>query len=102
MLSGFADELLLVGEFVERESGAGFHGVCDFETMNDRQTEKREVSPGEKAVRGIPRIRTGLLGAEDIVVDVEIERLVGSCAGTGIGAHEHVGFAEITAERDLE
>ena len=102
MLSGFADELLLVGELAEGESGAGFHGVGDFKAMDDRQIEKWKVSPGEEAVRRIPRIRAGLLRAEDVVVDVEIERLVGSCAGTSVGAHEHVGFAEIAAESDLE
>ena len=77
MLSGLADELLLVGELAEGKSGAGLHGIGDFKAMDDRQLEEMEVSPGEKAVGRIPRIRAGLLGAEDVVVDVEIERLVG-------------------------
>ena len=37
--AGLADELLLVGEEIERESGAGFERVSDFELMNDGKFE---------------------------------------------------------------
>ncbi len=61
MRAGGADELLLIGEFVEGESGADFHGVRDFELMNDREMEEGKISPGKEAVGSIPRIRPGLL-----------------------------------------
>src|SRR5215469_11424190 len=63
--TGRADQRLLIGEFVEGESGAGFHRVGDFELVNDRQAEERHVSPGEEAVGGVPGIRAGLLCAQD-------------------------------------
>src|SRR6202140_2529426 len=70
--------------------------------MDDGKLEQREVSPGEEAVGSIPRIRAGLLRAEDGVVNVEIESLVAVGAGVGVGAHEHVSFAEVVAERNLQ
>ena len=66
------------------------------------QIEEREISPGQETVRSIPRIRSGLLRAEDVVVDVEVESLVGGGAGARVGAHQHVSFAKVVAESDLE
>ena len=81
--AGCADEFLLVVEEAERESGAGFDGVGDFEFVDDGEVEERKISPGEKAVGSVPGIRTGLLRAEDGVVDVEIESLIGAGAWSG-------------------
>ena len=59
--AGRSDELLLVGEQVEGEPGAGFEGVGDFELMDDRKLEERKVSPGEESVGSVPGIGTGLV-----------------------------------------
>ena len=100
--AGCAEELLLVGESAERESGAGFEGVGDFELVNDREIEEGKVSPGEEAVGGVPGIGTGFLRAEDRIVDAEVEDLIGAGTGASVGAHQHVAFAEVVAEGDLE
>ena len=100
--AGLADELLLVVEEAEGESGAGFHRVGEFELMDYGQLEEREISPGEEAVGSVPGIGAGLLGAEDRAVDVEVERLIGAGAGAGVGTHDHVAFAKAVAERNLE
>ena len=60
--AGRADELLLVVEQVEGESGAGFEGVGDFELMNDGELEERKVSPGEETVGSVPGIRARAAG----------------------------------------
>src|ERR1700758_927107 len=75
--SGGADELLLIGEFIEGESGARFDGIRDFHLMNDGQFEEGEISPRQEAVGCIPRIWTGQLRAKKIAVDVEVESLIG-------------------------
>ena len=97
LCAGFANELLLVGEEIERESGASFEGVGDFELMDDGKLEQRKVSPGEEAVGSVPGIGTRLLGTEDGVVNVEIQSLIAVGAGASVGAHEHVSFAEVVA-----
>src|SRR5579871_6915396 len=68
--AGRADELLLRVEQAEWESGAGFDRVGEFGFVEDRKLEKRNVSPGEKAIRSVPRIRPGLLAAENRIVHV--------------------------------
>ena len=70
--------------------------------MDDGKLEQREVSPGEEAVGSVPEIGARLLGTEDGVVNVEIESLIAVGAGAGVGAHEHVSFAEVVAERNLQ
>ena len=100
--AGCADEFLLVVKEAEGESGAGFEGVGDFEFVDDGEFEEGKISPGEKAVGSVPGIGAGLLRAEDGVVDVEIESLVGAGAGAGVGAHQHEAFAKVVAEADLE
>ena len=102
LCAGRADELLLIGEKIVWESGAGFCGVGDFELMDYGKFEQREISPGEKTVRSIPGIRAGLLRAEDGTVDIEVEGLIGAGAGASVGAHDHVGFAEVVAKSELE
>src|ERR1700724_109241 len=102
LCAGFANELLLVGEEIERESGAGFERVGDFELMDDGKLEQRKVSPGKESVGSVPEIGARLLGTEDGVVNVEIESLIAVGAGAGVGAHEHVSFAEVVAERNLQ
>src|SRR5579872_144334 len=100
--TGRADELLLVVEKAEGESGAGFEGVGDFELMNDGQLEEGQVSPGEEAVGSVPGKGAGLLRAEDGAVDVEIESLIGAGTRAGVGAHERVIFTEVVTEGELE
>ena len=78
--AGRADELLLVGEKVEGESGAGFQGIGEFELVDDRQLEERKDTPGEEAVGSVPGIRARLLRAENGIVDIEVESLIGAGA----------------------
>src|SRR5579872_337449 len=76
--AGRADELLLRVEQAEGESGAGLDRVGEFGFVQNRQLEKWNVSPREKAIRRVPRIRPGLLAAENWIVNVEVERLIGT------------------------
>ena len=99
--SGFAGELLLVGEEIERESGAGFERVGDFQLMDDRELEQREVSPGKETVGSIPAIWAWLLPAEDRAVDIKVEGLIGAGAGPSVGAHQHVALAKVVAKPEL-
>src|ERR1700721_4478067 len=93
--SGFAGELLLVGEEIERESGAGFERVGDFQLMDDRELEQREVSPGKETVGSIPAIWAWLLPAEDRAVDIKVEGLIGGGAGPSVGANQHGALAKV-------
>ena len=43
--SGLADELLLVGEFVEGESRAGFQGIGQFRLVKNRQRKEEASIP---------------------------------------------------------
>src|SRR5579863_2412373 len=97
-----ADQLLLRIQEAERKTGASFHCISDFELVNDREFEQRQISPGKKAVGSIPRIRTGLLRAQDRTIDIEIECLIGVSAGARVGAHHHVGFVEVAPQGDLK
>ena len=98
----FAQKLHLVVQEIERESGAGFHRIGDFELVKDGKREQGEISPGKKAVGSVPGIGSGLLRAENRVVDVEVEDLIGAGTGAGVGAHHHVSFAEVAAQGNLE
>src|SRR5579862_2583282 len=102
LCAGRTDELLLVGEQVVGESGAGFERIGDFELVEDGKFEEREVSPGKKAVGSVPGVGAGLLGAKDGTVDIEVEGLTGVGAGAGVGAHQHVTPAEVVAQADLQ
>src|SRR3954465_13623723 len=102
MFSRFADELLLICVFVEGKSGASLHGIRKLQAMDDGQIKEREISPGQEAVRSIPRIGPGLPRAEDIAVDVEVESFVRGGTGARVRAHQHVSFPKVVAERDLE
>src|SRR5258707_7301862 len=98
---GFADKLLLVIGHVKGEAGAGFEGICDFGALDPRKFEEGHVAPGEKAIRSVPRIGTGLLRTEDGAVDIEVERLIGAGAGVGVSADESVALTEVAAEGEL-
>jgi len=65
-------------------------------------TEERKISPGEKSIGRIPRVRTGLLRAEDWVVDVEIESLIGAGSRASVSAHDRIGVAKVVTKRDLK
>src|SRR5258708_17192146 len=73
------DELLLIIDDVEGESGADLGGIGEIEAFHER-----EQAVGEEAVRSVPRVGTELLGAELRVVDVEVEDLVGTIAGADL------------------
>lgn len=55
--AGRADELLLIVEKAEGESGAGFGGVCDFELMDHGQLEEGQISPRRGSGWECPRER---------------------------------------------
>src|SRR5579863_10440179 len=98
----FPDQLLLIVDFVERESGARFHRVGDFRLMKDGERKKRQISPREKAVGRVPRIRTRLLRGKNWTIDVEVERLIRARTGSCVGAHQRISLVEVAPQRDLE
>src|SRR3974390_79036 len=102
LCAGRAQKLLLVVEGAEGESGARLHGICEFELMNDGELEERKISPGEEAIGSVPTVGSRLLRTENGIVDIEIQRLIRAGAGSRVRAHDHVAFAEVVAERELE
>jgi len=76
--TGLSNEFMLIVQKAERKSGAGFHGIGDFELVKDGKREQRKISPGKKAVGSVPEIRAGLLRTKLRIIDIEVEDLIGA------------------------
>src|SRR5580704_1199466 len=81
--------------------------------MDDGEAEEGQQTPGEEAVRRVPKKRAGSLRAGDGrgsrddatkngIVYIEIEDLVGMRAGAGIGTHHHIALMEAATQTQLE
>src|SRR5215469_7959743 len=53
----------LIGELCEGKAGPGFGGISKFELVKDREAEEGKISPGEKTIGSVPRVRARLLRA---------------------------------------
>ena len=91
------DDLLLIVDDVERESGADLAGIGEVETLHER---KQAV--GEKTIGSVPRVGTRLLGTELRVIDVEVEDLAAASMGADVRGGDHVAVSKGAACADLK
>src|SRR3954471_23054079 len=100
--AGSADELLLRIQQAVGKSRASFQRVRQLCFVQDRQLEKRSVSPGQKTVGRVPRIRPWLLGAEHRIIHIKVESLIGSCRRMRVRPHHAIRLVKAVSQRDLK
>src|SRR5581483_5650311 len=93
--AGRFDELLLRVFDIEGKAAARLQRVSEVNLVKDGQLEKRQQPPGEETVWRVPAVGSGLLRTEDRVINIEIEHLVGSRAGTRVGSKNEIAVAKI-------